>query len=325
MLLGLATVLSLPEARAGLLTALAGAVLMLVFALLWQGLFEVWASLALGGLVVQQALRLSEIPLLEQPPRWAVLALLLSLAAIVGRRYLTGRLALWGHPLYLTSIGLGGAAMLGAAALQLTQLERATLQGLAATSAVTGLTLVAHGFDRRERLLGYQGVALIELGYMLQLVFFEVGQPQAFVLPVGLYLLTVAYLEWRRGGPANAKRVLEAAALALLLGTTLLQAVGFVGAGYDRYLYATFLLFESVALFGLGALFHWRNSFFAGILALVADVAILLADPLKAMNTWYLVALIGFVMIGLVIFVERQRQRIPFWLDEWRRRLESWD
>ena len=105
----------------------------------------------------------------------------------------------------------------------------------------------------------------------------------------------------------------------------LLQATGFLGAGPDRYAYATFLLLESVALFGLGAALHWKRNFFGGGLALVADVLILLVDPLRGMNTWYLVAIVGFIMIGLVVFVEQRRKKIPLWLDEWRQRLEQWD
>jgi preprotein translocase subunit SecY len=108
---------------------------------------------------------------------------------------------------------------------------------------------LAHAADRRERRLGYQGVALLLLGY----------------------------------------------------------------------------LFQGVALLGLGAVLHWRRSFLAGALAVVADVAILLADPLRSINTWYLVAISGLAMIALVVFVERQRQRIPVWLGAWRQRLETWD
>ena len=111
----------------------------------------------------------------------------------------------------------------------------------------------------------------------------------------------------------------------MLLGTSLVQAVGFLGAGFDRYVYDTFLLIESVGLFGLGALLRWRKTFFGGGLALVADVLILLADPVRAMSTWYLVAIIGLGMIGVVVFVEQRRQQIPLWLDEWRQRLETWD
>jgi len=199
------------------------------------------------------------------------------------------------------------------------------LQTLSATVAITGLTLVAHGYDRRERILAYQGVGLLLTGYMLQLALFDVGQPQAFVLPAGLYLLAIAYLEFRRGTDHRIKAVLEVTALIMLLGVSLIQSVGFLGAGIDRYAYATFLLLESVGVFGLGAALHWRRSFLAGALVLVIDVLILLADPLRAMNTWYLVAVIGLAMIAAVVLIEQRRQRIPFWLHEWRLRLETWD
>jgi hypothetical protein len=60
-------------------------------------------------------------------------------------------------------------------------------------------------------------------------------------------------------------------------------------------------------------------------LVLVVDVSILLADPLRAMNTWYLVAVIGLAMIAAVVLIEQRRQRILFWLNEWRLRLEAWE
>ena len=179
------------------------------------------------------------------------------------------------------------------------------------------MTLVTYGFDRHQRLLSYMGVALVDIGYMLQLLFFDVGQPQAFVLPTGLYLLAIAYLEWRRGTDARLKAVLELAGLTLLLGISLVQTLGFLDAGIDRHLYASFLLVESVAVFATGAVLHWRRSFVAGMLALLVDVAILLADPLSALNTWYLAAVVGIAMIGVVIFIEQRRKQIPFWLHDW--------
>ena len=36
-------------------------------------------------------------------------------------------------------------------------------------------------------------------------------------------------------------------------------------------------------------------------------------------------ALIGLVLIGAVIWIERQRQKIPLWLEGLRARLETWD
>jgi len=297
----------------------------MAFAFLWRGEAEVWGSLVFAGAAFEQALRLLEVPLMHQPPRWAGAALITSLLAIGVQRLGPEVLRLWRRPLFLASIGVGLAAVAAALGTRLALQSRDALQPLAVTIAVAGLSLVAHGFDRRERLLGYVGVALLEAGYMLQLILFDVGQPQAFVLPAGLYLLAIAYLEWRRGTGAGIKGALETGGLALLLGISLVQAVGFLGAGFDRYVYDTFLLVESVSLFGLGALLRWRKTFFGGGLTLVADVLILLADPLRAMNTWYLVAIIGLGMIGVVVFVEQRRQQIPVWLDEWRQRLETWD
>jgi hypothetical protein len=252
----------------------------------------------------------------------ALVAGLVSFAVPRVRRDVVG---LYVRPLYRGSVGVGAAVLAVALANELALLSHAALQSLTATVAVSGLVLIAHGWNRRQSLLGYAGVGLLEVAYMLQLTLFDVGQPQAFVLPAGLYLLVIAYLEWRRGTGAGLKMVLEAAALLLLLSTSLLQSLGYLDAGAGRYACEVFLLFESVALVGLGAVLHWKRTFFAGSAALVADIVIMLADPLRAMNTWYLMAIVGCAMIALVVFIEQRRQRIPLWIDEWRLRLETWD
>jgi hypothetical protein len=317
--------LTQPDPAAALQTAGAYALLLTVLSLRWRRPAEAWGSLALGALAFQALLRLRGVPLGDQPPAWAVLAFGLSLLAIALRRRPNALLVAWPRPLYLGSTAISGAALLGAVVWQLLVQERASLQPLTLTSALAGLTLLAHALDRRARPLAYQGVALLLLSGLLELARNGVGQAQAYILPIGLYLLAVAYCEWRWGGGGRQKPLLEVGGVALLLGVSLLQALGYLGDGVDRYAYATVLLGQGVALLGLGAVLHWRRTFFAGALALVADVAILLADPLRAINTWYLVAVVGLAMIALVIFVERQRQRIPVWLGEWRQRLETWD
>jgi hypothetical protein len=315
---------SLSDPFAGFCVAATAAVALGIVATLWRGHAEAWASLSLAALAYQQAIRGLDIPIPDQPARWAFAGLGLGLLAIGLRRKAWHPVDVWTRPAYVASMVAGGTAVvLAMSVIAIFHVEG--LRALSATLAINGLTLVAHGFDRRERILNYQGVGLLLIGYMLQLALFDVGQPQAFALPAGMYLLVIAYLEWRRGTDHRIKALLETAALVLLLGVTLIQSVGFLCAGLDRYVYATFLLLESVALFGLGAALHWRRSFVSGALALVLDVFILLADPLRAMNTWYLVAIIGLAMIAAVVFIEQQRQRIPFWLHDWRLRLETWD
>jgi hypothetical protein len=251
-------------------------------------------------------------------------ALVVGLASFALPR-LGHRAMAWARACGLASASLAAVAVAASLASVVALPNQGTLQTLSATIALTGLLLVAHGVARRQRRLGYAGVALIDAGYMLQLVVRDIGQAQAFALPAGLCLLALAYLEWRRGGSHSLKATLEDSGLAILLLTTFVQGVGLLGNGLDRYVYDAFLLFEGAGLLALGALLHWKRSFAAGSIAVVVAVGALLADPIGAMNTWYLMALLGLTMIGVVIFLEERRRQIPQWLGAWRLRLEHWE
>jgi hypothetical protein len=150
-----------------------------------------------------------------------------------------------------------------------------------------------------------------------------VAEPQAYALPGGIALLALAYLHWRRGA-AGQKLGLEIGALALLLGTSLLQALSAWDVSAGRLDYATFLLLEGVLVLGIGAVLRWKRTFFAAAAAIVAATGALLADPLQSLNTWYLMAIIGIAMITLVVLLEQRRQQIPLWIDEVRLHLEAW-
>ncbi|MBI2954702.1 MAG: hypothetical protein HYY30_10335 [Chloroflexi bacterium] len=329
-LLAISTLGSISDSETGLRTAIAYGLLLAVFAFLWSGEIEAWGAVVFGVIAFQEAMRVLSVPFLDQPQRWAVLALGTAVLAIIARPPRIDAFRMWRRPLYCSSLAVAVLALL-LAFLNVTwaglagRIVRDALPSLAATTALLGLILVTHGFDLRRRVFVYAGIAALEVGYMVQLVFFEVGQPQLFVLPAGLYLLVVAYLEWRRGASRAGKKALEVAALVLMLGVSLLQAVGFIGAGFDRYFYDTAFFLQSAALLGVGAMLRWKRTFFASALALVLDVFILLVDPVRALNTWYLVGTLGPVMIGIVVFVEQRRQRIPLWIEDWRQRLEEWD
>jgi hypothetical protein len=251
--------------------------------------------------------------------RFVVISVLLLSLCLPAER--STRAALWKAPLAWCSGLMAVGAAVAAVLVEASLLNREALQALALTLALVGLTAVGHAFGRQNRYLVYLGVGLLDIGLMLELLAYDVGQPQAFAVPVGAYLLIVAYLEWRRGTVRPVKRLLEIAALVVLWASRCCRR----SADGRGQRVRTFLLLESFGLLTLGAMLRWRYTFFAGALALVVDVGILLVDPLKALNTWYLVALIGLVLIGAVIWIERQRQKIPFWLDELRVRLEAWD
>ncbi len=308
----------------GLVTAIAYTLLTGGLALLWAGELEAWIATGLAVSAFEQWLLLGHVPWVEEGPHNAVLALCLGALSILSHSVEKKGIAAWRRPLEWGSALVGAAAPLSAVVCYLSLPSDQAFQMLAATVSISGLTLIAHGFARRMRLLGYLGVAAVEGGYMLELTRMQVGQPQAFALPAGAYLLAVAFLEWRRGDSSRLKKRIEQAGISLLLGVSLIQAVGQLGNGHDRYLYDLFLFCESLLLFALGAVLRWKRTFLWSINALVIDVLILLADPVKAMNTWYLVGITGVIMIGLVLFAEQRRQQIPGWINEWRQQIDNW-
>ena len=315
------TVMGAADPVDGLMTAAAYGLLVAFVAQSYRSDGHAWGAVALAGVAFWQWLRLAEAPVSTAAVAWAGLALATTLTSILVRRGRLDVLRAWFSPLTLGSPISGIIGIVLASTVP----GREMLDILAITTAGLGFSLFAQACYSHLRYHLYIGLLSIDVGYTLELVARRVDQAQAFVLPVGLTLLAIAYLEWRRQQGVVLKHIAEDAALALLLGGSLVQALGFLGAGFDRYTYDGFLLLESAVVFGMGALLHWRRPFFAGAIVLVTDVGILLADPIRALNTWYLVAAIGLAMILGVILVEQRRQQIPLWLEEWRARLELWD
>ena len=350
---GLATVacstlgaLTLNDPQPGLLVGVAYCALGIVLANHWATYVRVahpsrwvsaaWIALGFAAIAVQEGLRFAGVSVVEQPVGWAVGALVATcfslwtgrtrhpLRQVPGGHPAAAPKGLWAGPLFYGSLAVGTLALLRAASNQSTTATNQTLHSLSLVVALTGLALIAHGLIRHDRRLSYGGVALLLAGYMLQLIHFGVGQPQAFVLPTGVYLLAVAFLEWRRGTAAGIKGLLELAAVALLLGTTFLQATGMLADGLNHMAYDLFLLGEGLVVVAAGAMLRWRMPFFGGGTAVVAAVVLLLADPLRAAASWYLLFLLGAALIGLVVFLEQKRQQIPLWIDDVRLRLEAW-
>jgi hypothetical protein len=269
-----------------------------------------------------EAMSLAGVPWSNLPLCWAIAAIVEALVAAALRGSHSMPAKLWALPLTRGSY-LGGVAA-GMTAVGDLFLGWAALQSLATALMLIGTFLLIRGAVSHARLPLHAGLALLNGAYLCEIVFRHVSQLQAFALPLGLSLLLAAYLEWRRGA-MTVKAVLEIGAIVVLLGTTLVQGFGGFGAGDGRFAYDTFLLLESAAVLGLGAVLHWKRLFFAACCGVVADVGILLTDPVRSMPAWYLMALIGFAMIGVVMVLEQRRQRIPLWIDEVRERLDAWD
>jgi hypothetical protein len=315
---------SAPEAGPGLATAIAFSILAGALATLWSGRVEAWLSLGLAALALQHSLRIIDPPALDQPPIWAAAAVVVGLATILTGSRPDARLRMWSGVLSPGSIVIGMLAIGYAMSLQAAEMTRAALDPFSWTVALAGIGLITHAYVQWTRLSTYAGVALLLWAYMLRLPLLEVTELQAFSFPAGLYLLAIAYNEWRRGSRESIRWLLEVSGILLLLGATTIQSLGMLGVGEDRYSYVAVLLVQSLGVFGFGAIVHWRKAFFAGIAGIVVGISVLLEEPMRSMNTWYLVLIVGILMLIVVGFIEQRRREIPLWIGEWRHRLESW-
>ena len=228
----------------------------------------------------QEALILAGVQMIDQPLYWTGAALLAGCVSVVLRSTPLAAGRMWVQPLYLSTAGISLLAITTAAA-NLIQGHQ-SMRSLAVTLAVSSVTALLEGTVGRRRPMQIAGVLLLAGAYVCEMLFLEVSQPQAFALPAGIALGILAFLQWRQEVTSGIRTLLEVAALALVLGTTLLQAVGVLGgAAGNHYAYVTLLLLEGTAVFFLGAALHWKRTFFSAGASVVASIFILLADPLR--------------------------------------------
>lgn len=318
--------------------AVAGAYvgLMVIASLIRRNEGAAWAALGLGVVAITHGLSLVGVGIKPAVLYLAAAGFGLRLVGYVGQAYLApafgGRAALrpltvWRRPLdvfpnLLTAGTLLAALVLLAGADGLADPD---VQFLLGTLFIGGLKLSVEALWRRNLWLGYSASALLLASALLELVHFELEQPQYFAAPVALYLLAVAHLERRRLGRALTTPLL-AVGLALLLGTSLLQGVGQLGASVDeRYIYGFVLFAESLLTFAWGAAQRVRLTFFAGVAAAVAAVVVMLLEPLAAMGRLLLLAVVGAALLAAAAFLERKRNAVILWAREWLARLEAWD
>ena len=182
---------------------------------------------------------------------------------------------------------------------------------------------------QRKPRLTYLGLATLIASYMAQLAVFEVGQPQFFLAPTALYLLAVAYLERSRWNH-KAVVLLETSGLLLLLGVTLLQSLGLFTDGVPHQWYGLLLFFESLGLVLWGQMAQWKRPFFGGMAAFLANLAVLLFDPLgegpvSPVILWSVFGAVGTALIGGAVYLERNREKSAMAIQQLIDRLETWD
>lgn len=236
------------------------------------------------------------------------LALLGWLLTSAARRLPSGisdRLHIWGAPLAYGPLAAGGLLTFALGALAIDAGELPPLTFALATYALVLATLAV-----RLRATEYAyaaGAALVVAG-LCQLYDWGFRQPQLFVIPAGLYLLALAEGLRRFQGQRRLSQVLEAGAVALTLGVSFGQSLR--TSGLESQAYAAWLCLEALLMLGYGVLRKLRAPFLGGAGFFVAGVLWLSVDPLMALNKWVLLGLLGLLLVGVYLLLERRQQQL---------------
>jgi len=185
----------------------------------------------------------------------------------------------------------------------------------AITFAIAGAAYAADAAVRRILYLGYLAVgAFIGMLWAI-LLHFEVGEMQAYAVPLGLALLAVGWNE-RRRGERESYRWPTILGLLALMGTAFYQSL-------DEVIYAVLLLVESLVALGWGIRIRSRGYVQLGVLSLVANGIAQLGPGFVNLSRWLQIGIIGAILLsaGMVALFRREqllatRRRLT---EEWRR------
>jgi hypothetical protein len=184
----------------------------------------------------------------------------------------------------------------------------------AAAFAIVGMIYAADAALRRIVYLAYLALGALVMVIWALLLAFEVSEPQAYVIPLGLALLGMGWSERLRGAGLLYR-------LPTLLGLMVLMGSAFVQS-QEASIYALLLSAESLVAIGWGVRTHSRGYVQVGGLALIVNALAQLGPAFVEWPRWVQLGLIGVILLGggLTALVKREeilatRQKLT---EEWR-------
>lgn len=298
--------------------SLAFALLVATHAQWWNEVAAAWLALVLGVIAAAEGLRWAGASYLTVLVAVSLLALALGGAA-VGLRLL-GRGTVWEPGARGLALILSGSAVAAAVGGTAVGVHPDAGTGLVYTLAIVGLLYLLFAIADRRDWLGYVAVGMLETAWGLFLLRgLQVREIQWYAIPAALYLLGIGAVEHRRRRRRLAQTV-DIAGLLLLFGSSLWQSVQ-----PDGFRYAVLLAAEGLLVIWLGAVQRVRRQFFAGLAALIVNVAIQAINPLRALDKTVLFLSLGILLVGIAVLAERRREEIIRTTRQWWTRLEAWD
>lgn len=320
------------------------ALLIALLASIWRSHTIAYIGAALSATALYQWLTILETPTTGVATAFARLSLAYGLAGyglslLRGRwrdgHELPGWLATWEFPLRNWAIALSIATLLatGQLALKLVSpflrallgfrfrhlVHLPTVQMVIGVLSLLGLLYIAAAVVHRRLRLGYLAVGMLLGSWILFALFIQgwddLARMQWYAIPAGLYLLAMAYLEWRRDKHLLARR-LDYAAMLLMLGSLFWQTLLF------GWRFALLMGAEGLFIFWWGSARRLRRFFYAGMVAVILATAGQLINSLQSVNQWIAFGIIGLSLIIVGAVVERKFEEIKTSLEKM---LETWE
>jgi hypothetical protein len=299
------------------------AILLGLLAMLWIDRLLVYGSIALTLLTIGIRLVWAELPFAEICA-WVgaigmgmyLIGLLIEQIANASRSQ-RNHLAVWVNPLQNTPVLLTTLAVAGTLPFLVTNTT-----ACAAALAFAGALYLAIAYRSHRVRLGYLGTGMLLAAWSMVLVVQDIGQPQLYAIPFGLYLAGIGYFE-RHLGRARFGNLVQCFGFSVILITSFIQSLN----GLAGFPYFLLLIAESLAIFWWGVTQHSKALLFIGmsgsVINVVAQVVILV--NVYQVSRWFVTLGVGLVLVTIGVIVERKRESILARTKEWREVLETWD
>ncbi len=306
-----------------ILVATSNAILLGLFAMLWEDAALASGSLAFFLLAAGYRLGWTGLPLADGLAWMAGIGFGMYLLALTSEHVLAvvqprvRGFSVWLKPLVTFSVILTAVAVLGT-------LPMLRIHGLATVVSLVfaGMLYLTIAYRRRRIRLSYLGLAMLQIAWILILFDQGVQQLQGYVIPAGLYFAFVGHLE-RRSGRLRFGTLLEAFGLTVILVSSFTQSLD----GAEGFPYFLLLLVEGLLTIWWGAANRRKVPFFMGLgasaLNVVAQVIVLV--NLYDVQRWIIFLGVGVLLVSAAVFVERRREQIVARAQQWLEMLETWE
>jgi len=335
--------LSLGGSWAAVSVTLVHIILLVILTSLWRSPSFAYGSLSLGLVALLEISAVQNWSPVRMPIAIALLMLLYGLAgysvALVRMslnqdQELRFWIGIWELPLQRMGVGisLGNLVLAGFLGMDIVVWTISAILGLPFQNLVdygvvqmaigvlgfSGLFFVVSAMLHRWRQLGYIAVGMLLASWMLHVFYIRqldsLRYIQWYIIPVGVYLLSISFLEYHENNKSFA-RWIDYLAMALMIGSLFWQTILF------GWIYALLLGGEGLAAMLWGSARRLRRFLYVGMIGVVSATVGQLINSLWSINQWVVFGIIGLMLVFLAVMVERKLEEFR----SWQRVLDTWE